>query len=59
MRSSRRCSPFRVLHPTSSAKGVLRVAFETDLRILLGETSPEGKFAEQARAVELVVWQRK
>jgi hypothetical protein len=39
--------------------GEKREAFEADLRILLRETSPAGKFAEQARAVELVVWQRK
>ena len=35
-----------------------REAFETELRTLLRETSPERRFAEQARAVELVFWER-
>jgi hypothetical protein len=30
--------------------------FETDLRQLLRRTSPDGRFAERARAVELVIW---
>ncbi|ONI81718.1 SAM-dependent methyltransferase [Actinosynnema sp. ALI-1.44] len=31
-------------------------AFETDLRHLLGETSPDGRFAERTSAVEIVIW---
>jgi SAM-dependent methyltransferase len=30
--------------------------FETDLRELLRRTSPDGRFAERAREVELVIW---
>jgi SAM-dependent methyltransferase len=30
--------------------------FETDLRALLRRTSPDGRFAERARDVELVIW---
>lgn len=30
--------------------------FETDLRELLGRTSPDGRFAERTRDVELVIW---
>jgi SAM-dependent methyltransferase len=33
-------------------------AFEVDLRSLLRKTAPRGTFAEQARAVELVIWLR-
>jgi SAM-dependent methyltransferase len=33
-------------------------AFEADLRRLLRTTSPAGRFAEQARAIELVIWRR-
>jgi SAM-dependent methyltransferase len=33
-------------------------AFESQVRILLRQTSPAGRFSEQARAVELVIWQR-
>jgi SAM-dependent methyltransferase len=32
--------------------------FETDLRDLLRRTSPEGRFSERARDVELVIWGR-
>jgi SAM-dependent methyltransferase len=32
--------------------------FETDLRELLRRTSPDGRFAEQAREIELVIWAR-
>jgi SAM-dependent methyltransferase len=32
--------------------------FETDLRGLLRRVSPDGRFAEQAREVELVIWER-
>ena len=38
--------------------GERREAFEAELRTLLRQTSPEGRFAEQAREVELVIWQR-
>jgi SAM-dependent methyltransferase len=38
--------------------GDRREAFEGELRTLLRRTSPAGRFAEQARAVELVVWRR-
>jgi hypothetical protein len=30
--------------------------FETDLRALLRRASPDGRFAERAREVELVLW---
>jgi hypothetical protein len=34
-----------------------RVAdFETELRALLQRTSPEGRFAERTREIELVIW---
>jgi SAM-dependent methyltransferase len=32
--------------------------FEKDLRDLLGRLSPEGRFAERAREVELVIWDK-
>jgi SAM-dependent methyltransferase len=32
--------------------------FESDLRVLLRRVSPDGRFAEQAREVELVIWER-
>lgn len=32
--------------------------FESDLRNLLRRASPEGRFAEQAREVELVIWEK-
>ena len=32
--------------------------FETDLRKLLRRVSPDGRFAEQAREVELVIWEK-
>jgi SAM-dependent methyltransferase len=35
-----------------------REAFEAELRILLRQTSPERRFAEQAQAIELVIWKR-
>jgi SAM-dependent methyltransferase len=33
-------------------------AFEAELRQLLREVSPEGRFSERTRAIELVVWRR-
>jgi hypothetical protein len=30
--------------------------FETELRRLLGRASPDGRFAERAREIELVIW---
>jgi len=36
--------------------GDRRAAFETDLREVLWRTSPDGRFAEHAREVELVIW---
>ena len=32
--------------------------FEAELRALLRRASPQGRFAERAREVELVVWRR-
>ena len=31
-------------------------AFEAELRQLLAEVSPDGRFSERAREIELVVW---
>jgi hypothetical protein len=36
--------------------GGRREDFERELRRLLRRTSPEGRFAEHARDVELVIW---
>jgi|SRR5215218_6080788 len=36
--------------------GDRKAEFETDLRELLRRTSPDGRFAERAREVELVIW---
>lgn len=33
-------------------------AFGADLRELLRETSPEGRFAERTREIALVIWRR-
>ena len=32
--------------------------FENDLRDLLRRVAPDGRFAEQAREVELVIWEK-
>lgn len=38
--------------------GQRRAEFEADLRRLLRASSPEGRFSEQARDIELVIWRR-
>ena len=51
-------SVYSLSSATPHLLGERQGAFERDLRDLLERTSPDGRFAERARPVELVLWRR-